>query len=348
MKKHGTRLVKRALSVFLSGVLMLSSANLTALAESAPDEALQANALFASGSSITKDGYYEERVFNGGGGYSVPCWRDMDLVSRINLGNADYVRVTGSVTGRSELSRHEPDYSMQIHLRDDDHKRRDIHNPIGLGVDFSYDDAYSFNHTIWRDANETWNYANAVVTANNPTPCMLYITGIYVGHSRYNMKIASYNESQGQYQEMIYDGVEDGKPRALLDEKGASAGLLVQYPKPCFTDANGNHVSEMTFSLGKTVSPSIWEGATANSQGVYADSSAVDFKGFRLLKPGTREESSDLLPASFTLNQTFLVKYAGFLSADGTFALLPVYAPKRMRITFNNDGAKVAAMWSRD
>ena len=195
------------------------------------------------------------------------------------------------------------------------------------------------NANVFRYNNNcTWKCANASIVIllhgiDIPDTCAwLRLYSIIVGYNGYCFTINTNYNNNGKYQEKIYTG-----------EGRYEYGEPIQYPQPYFTDGNGKHVVETLIHIGQTVNASVWEGGGTNSQGVKADGGTVNFRGFKLAKPGATGELSDFITtgASFTFDQNFLNKYKDYLSSDGTFTLVPVYEPKGQAVQFINDYATV-------
>ena len=356
MKKN----VKRAISIILAAMMVWSSMDVSALAADAGAEtAVAVEDIFQTNQSEeistveaeAKEvipslgnggyGYNEVRVFYGlkeikGNGYTTR------MLDNIDLRGAEYVKMYYKFAGIHQTPEDEAygRYKCLCYSSVDlvDQKTNKAIAPrITIREDTKYA-PIEYTITFKCDDGGAWTCPNAAIDillkgidiADSETWSKIY--WIVVGYPNYNFKIDSNYNGLAGYRERIFTG-----------ENEYDNEMLVEYPKPYFTDGGGKHVEEMSFGFGQTVSASVWEGGGKNSQDVKADSNTLLFKGFKLAKPDSANVLSGFITnsASFTFDQNFLSKYKDYLSSDGTFTLVPVYEPKYQAVEFFNGYATV-------
>ena len=280
----------------------------------------------------------EKVIYSSADGQIIYHGEDKRVLENIDLQCVDYVKIDIDIWGYYE------NYDTGRWFSVKDYKIRLVDSNTNKSItEISQTNYEKSDHvTIYlrRNDNEIWNYTNASIWASlkgywNLKYVRLRITKVTLGEKKYSFRIATDYNDLGEYRERIYTG-----------EDKYENGMLVEYPKPYFTDGNGKHVEEMAFDKGQTVSASVWEGGGTNSQGVKADSDNVKFRGFKLAKPGAANELSDYItssksPESFTFDNSFLSKYKSYASADRTFTLVPIYEPKEQTVEFLNDYGSV-------
>ena len=278
-------------------------------------------------------------------------------------GNAGWKKVLGSIDLRTvdyvkvnyEISGFERNYFLGMQIGTDRKKsstielwdprtrkaiKPDINHTHEASSDHPNETAYYVD--AWkRDASETWNYDSAEVWAKvkgediSDGNAHLTVKEIRLGYNVYNFVIRDTYNNMNEYVEKKISGIQNGKPIY-------ATGNIVRYPEVYFLNGIGDHVSSKQVMSGDdVVSYRATEGQTANTQGVYATDDTVDFKGFKLVKPGERGVLSDIVPASFKVDNAFKVKYKDYIYPDGTIELVPIYEPKTLSVSFNNDYAKV-------
>ncbi|MBQ7562960.1 MAG: leucine-rich repeat protein [Lachnospiraceae bacterium] len=312
------RLYRHILSFFLAIAMICTSTDVTALAADTEGHGYTETILYNS-SYIINSGYNSR-------------FKDIDLR------NAAYVKVEYEVHGRQQ-------YYDSGQLKEANRKEcwLSLWDPnASQYIDSIYHDInasnVNFTDVFWRKDGEAWNYPVAglclyVNRCNLPADKVwASVNKVIVGYANYKFTVDSNYNHMGEYREKIHTG-----------EGTNENGKIVYYPKPYFTGGSGNHVEENTFIIGQTVSASVWEGGTQNSQGVTADGSTVNYRGFKLAKPGASGELSGFITTSdsFTFDANFLSKYRDYLSSDGTFTLVPVYEPKYQAVQFLNDYGSV-------
>ena len=271
------------------------------------------------------------------------------VLGSIDLRTVDYVKVNYGIVG------FERNYFLGMQVGTDRKKsstielwdprarkiiKPDINHTHEASSDHPNETAY-YVDTWKRDASETWNYDRAEVWAKvkgEDIPdknAVLSVKEISLGYNVYNFVIRDTYNNMNEYVEKKITGIRNGKPVY-------ATGNIVRYPEVYFVNWAGDHVSSKQVRSGDdVVSYRATEGQTANTQGVYATDDTVDFKGFKLIKPGERGVLSDIVPASFKVDNAFKVKYKDYIYSDGTIELVPIYEPKTLSVSFNNDYAKV-------
>lgn len=161
----------------------------------------------------------------------------------------------------------------------------------------------------------------------------LSIAKVTLGYKRYNLIIRPQYYNMNQYEEKIYTGKDHYRK-----------GNIVYYQDVSFTDEGGKTVNTKEFRSGECVSVALSaQGDRETTQGVVANSSTVDFEGFKLVKPNdiSNPLSEDILPANFRIDNAFNIKYKDYIYKDGknSIELVPVFTPKKVNVTFCNDNA---------
>lgn len=187
-----------------------------------------------------------------------------------------------------------------------------------------------------------WNYPDAeikTILASNAAwlddnEVHADLRNITLGYNKYNFIIRE-GSTSGAYQEKIYTAKDK-----------SSNGRLIDFPKVYFTDENGQPIEgdEKSYYSGETVSTArAAQGDNANSLGVYASDDTVEFKGFKVIKPNDLRHpiSDDMLDANFKIDGAFKMKWKDYMYKDGTFEIVPIFEPKKVTVTFNNDNATV-------
>lgn len=280
--------------------------------------------------------YIEKVVYNSSTKFSGGDPRK--ILDNIDIRKADYVKVKGSVGGYHIASNRMVPYRSKRYsiLLINSATNKNIAPTITGDSDSSFWDQ-EITVCIWRGDNESWNYSNASIWAGvkaldfSNSDAYMEIKNISLGYGTYVFKIDQGPDNISGYREKIYTG--EGK---------YDSGPLVRYPQSYFT-SESSHVTEKKFSIGEKVSASVWEGGGTNSQNVTANSGTVNYKGFKLLKPGTTDSLSGFVTTSdnFLFDVGFINKYKDYLSDDGTFTLVPIYEPKGQALQFLNDNGSV-------
>ncbi len=284
----------------------------------------------------------EVTVYSNSG--SVHAWSgtDMKKICSVDLRNADYVKVNYHVWGYTYnwLINNDREKKVELCLWDG---KRDIQSRHVKEYQPPESDSnrVEYGEQIWtRGDSENWNYKNATIwyafsalDGTHNDDVNIVISSVVVGYNKYKFTINNNYNGMGQYQEKKYKA-----------KDSSDLGNIVKYQKVYFNDAAGKQSTEINITSGDTVSTSrLSKGDTPNSQGVYAEDSTVNFKGFKIIKPSERGVlSNDLLPASFTVDNSFKVKYKDYMYSNGTFELVPIYEPKKITVTFNNINAAVS------
>ncbi len=262
----------------------------------------------------------------------------------LDISAADYVRVEYKSYGCTKgalypLINADREKVVSVWLQDENGK--DIktpsvkwYQPPAAHPDSSTDGYAEFN----RLPNEKWDYKNARIkfglvgkTGTRNEDVGMYITKIIVGYSQYNIQLVPYFNHMDQYHEKQYTTVN------TFDK-----GNKLSYQNVYLTNGNNNYtsvtaLSGAVFGIAKEAT-----GDTPNSQGVYATDETTEFKGFRLIKPRTSELSALTSPTELRLDNDFKIKYKDYVYSDGTIQMVPIFEPKKVTITFNNDNAKVS------
>ncbi|MDC7292784.1 leucine-rich repeat protein [Butyrivibrio sp. DSM 10294] len=266
------------------------------------------------------------------------------VLDNIDISSADYVEVKYKVWG----------YTYRWLINDD--REKAVHLYLrGKGFKYSIEDEHykffqppssdpgrveSYTHRWTRSKDKNWYYKDAEVwyqfypeDGTKSGDVHITIEKVVVGYNKYKFAINNNYNGMGQYREKAYKAI-----------NSSDDGRTIDYQKAYFNDKSGNQTSEITIRSGETVSTSREaKGSTANSLGVYAQDSTVDFKGFKLVKPNVRNKvSDDILPATFVVDNAFKTKYRDYMYSDGTFELVPVYEPKKVTIIFNNENASAS------
>ncbi len=267
---------------------------------------------------------------------------DMKKICNVDLTYADYVKVNYHVWGYTYNFFINNDREKKVELSLWDGKR-DIQSRHVKEYQPPENDSnrVEYGEQKWtRGDSENWNYKNASIwyafkalDGTHNDDVNIVISKITVGYNKYKFTINNNYNSMGQYQEKKYKA-----------KDSSDLGTIVKYQKTFFNNAEGDQSTEINITSGDTISTSrTAQGDTPNSQGVYAEDSTVDFKGFKIIKPSERGVlSEDLLPASFIVDNNFKVKYKDYMYSNGTFELVPIYEPKKVTVSFNNSNATVS------
>ncbi|WP_081795493.1 leucine-rich repeat protein [Butyrivibrio sp. MC2021] len=164
----------------------------------------------------------------------------------------------------------------------------------------------------------------------------LTVKDIVVGYMNYEVKINNNMSDYNSYVEQHWTG----------QKTHSNNGNAIRYPQQYFNMDGTNLVTSKTFRCGSTVTM-LRDTDTSrmgkNSAGIYPTEDTVEFKGFKLHKPGTTGElSSDIIQSGFRLDNAFVDKYKNYLWNDKTFVLVPIYEPKAVTVEPNRWDAQVS------
>ena len=198
--------------------------------------------------------------------------------------------------------------------------------------DYTTEDMESYSSvTFYRRPD--WNqYRNgghiyAKVKGNDRNTYMgvdLTVTDIVLGFKNYEVEINNNMSNYNSYTEQRYTGQTTHK----------NYGNPIRYPQQYFEMNGTNLVTTKTFRCGDTVTILRDTELTRmgkNSAGIAPTEATVDFKGFKLHKPGTTGElSSGIIKSGFRLDNEFVDKYKDYLWNGKTFVFVPIYEPKKI------------------
>ena len=291
---------------------------------------------------------WEDNIYNGHAEFSGnEGWKVVK--SSIDLRSADYVKVEYGVFGYEKnewlgvvwsIDRKRK-AAISLNTRDGSYIKPEIWHEAEADSDH-FNETNKFTDYFRRDDNEVWNISNAILWARaqgvdiDDSSARVSVYKVWLGYSEYNFSI---DNSGSEYREQVYTALDAAN-------KGSLKGNIVKYPKVYFTDGNGDPLENKLYRSGDklTVSKAA-RGETPTTQGVYASDETVKFKGFRLRKPNDLSHplSDDILPAGFTIDNAFKIKYKDYLyKSDNTYVLVPVFVPKTVTVTFDNSEASVS------
>ncbi|MCR5234158.1 MAG: hypothetical protein K6E53_09650, partial [Lachnospiraceae bacterium] len=195
-----------------------------------------------------------------------------------------------------------------------------------------------YTETLKRPENEKWDQTMVLwgwVHGDDMENkwANLSIAKVTLGYKRYNLIIRPQYDNMNQYEEKIYTAKDQYRK-----------GNIVKYQNVFFTDDGGKTVDHKEFRSGERISVALSaQGDRATTKGVMANSSTVDFEGFKLVKPNDYSNplSEDILPGDFKIDNAFNIKYKDYIYKDGknSIELVPVFSPKKVNVTFCNDNA---------
>ena len=262
-----------------------------------------------------------------------------------DISSADYVRIDYECYGCTKgalypLINADREKVVTIWLQDENGK--DIKTPSAKWYQppAAHPDSTTAGYAEFnRLPNENWDYKNAKIrfglvgkTGTRNEDVGMNIKKITVGYTQYKLQMIPEFDHMDQYQEKKYTTI-------ISFENGSK----VTYPKVYLTNGNNNYtevtaLSGAVFGVSKEA-----KGDTTNSLGVFASEETVEFKGFKLKKPGANRDLSPLTDAKeIRLDNNFKTKFKDYIYPDGTIQLVPVFEPKKVTIGFSNENAKIS------